>query len=233
MVENISHKNLNNKFPKGFRYFHVVAIVFAVSLIIANTVAVKIISLAGLNIPAGILIFPISYIANDILTEVYGFKKARSIIWWSFVMLFVMTLVYYFATIIKPADFWQNQEAFEVVFSVIPRIAIGSLVAFVVGSLLNSIVLSKMKVKMEGKHLWMRTIGSTVIGEGVDSIIFNIIAFWGIFDTASLITIIGSGFLLKTLYEIAATPFTYFIINRLKKLEDIDNYDIDVKYKAF
>lgn len=219
--------------PKGYRYFHVIAILFVASLLIGNTVAVKVITFAGFAIPAGILCFPIAYIVNDVLTEVYGYQKAKSVIWWGFVALAFMTLVYYLATIITPAPFWQEQSSFEKIFSVVPRIALGSLVAFLVGSLLNSMVLSRMKIWSKGKHLWMRTIGSTIVGEAADSVIFNLIAFGGIFGTKDLITIMISGFVLKTLYEIVATPLTYLVVGYLKKAEQEDKYDHGVNYNPF
>ncbi|MDP2089493.1 MAG: queuosine precursor transporter [Flavobacteriaceae bacterium] len=219
--------------PKGYRFFHIVAMLFVASLLIGNTVAVKVITFAGFAIPAGILCFPIAYIVNDVLTEVYGFQKAKSVIWWGFISLAFMTLVYFLATIIKPAPFWQDQSSFEKIFSVVPRIALGSLIAFLVGSLLNSMVLSRMKIWSKGKHLWMRTIGSTIVGEAADSVIFNLIAFGGIFETKDLITIMISGFVLKTVYEVVATPLTYIVVGYLKKAEQEDKYDYGVNYKPF
>lgn len=216
--------------PKGYRYFHVIAMLLVASLLIGNTVAVKVITFAGFAIPAGILCFPIAYIVNDVLTEVYGFQKAKSVIWWSFVSLAFMTLIYYLATLITPAPFWQEQPSFEKIFSFVPRIALGSLIAFLVGSLLNAMVLSRMKIWSNGKHLWMRTIGSTIVGEAADSVIFNLIAFGGIFATKDLVTIMISGFVLKTLYEVVATPLTYSVVGYLKKVEQEDKYDYGVNY---
>lgn len=219
--------------PKGYRYFHIVAMLFVASLLVANTVAVKIVMIAGFAIPAGILCFPIAYIVNDVLTEVYGYQRAKSTIWWGFICLAFMTIIYYLATIIKSAGFWDNQEAFESIFNLIPRIALGSLIAFLIGSLINSVIMSKMKVKMKGKNLWMRTIGSTILGEGADSIIFNIVAFAGIFAIGDLLTIILSGFLLKTAYEVIATPLTYIVVGYLKKKEEEDKYDVGINYRPF
>lgn len=225
---------MNNEIaPKGYRYFHIVGMLFVASLLIGNTVAVKIITFAGFTIPAGILCFPIAYIVNDVLTEVYGYKKAKSVIWWGFISLAFMTLIYFLATHLKPANFWEHQLAFEKIFSFVPRIALASLIAFVVGSLLNAFVLSKMKVLMKGKKLWARTITSTIIGEGADSVIFSIVAFAGIFGAADLIVMMFSGFLLKTLYEILATPFTYLVVGFLKEKEEIDTYDEKSVYKLF
>jgi hypothetical protein len=219
--------------PKGYRYFHIVSMLFVASLLVGNTVAAKIITFLGFSIPAGILCFPIAYIVNDVLTEVYGYRKAKSVIWWGFICLAFMTLVYYLSTIITPAPFWKDQLAYEKIFSIVPRIALGSLIAFLVGSFLNSIVLSKMKILTNGKYLWTRTIGSTIIGEGADSIIFNLVAFAGIFGVRDLVVIMVSGFLLKTLYETIATPLTYLVVGYLKKAEQEDRYDIGENYNPF
>jgi uncharacterized integral membrane protein (TIGR00697 family) len=216
--------------PKGYRYFHIVSMLFVTSLLVANTVSVKIITFAGFQIPAGILCFPIAYIINDVLTEVYGYKKAKMVIWWGFIALTFMSIIYYLSTIIKPATFWKGQTAFEKVFTIVPRVALGSLIAFLLGSLLNSCILSQMKVWMDGEKLWMRTIGSTILGEGLDSIIFNMIAFMGIVPFWDLMTLVWSGFLLKTLYEIVATPLTCIVVEFLKKKEDENKYDVEISY---
>ncbi|MEI6575117.1 MAG: queuosine precursor transporter [Bacteroidota bacterium] len=225
--------NQKSGIPKGYRYFHIISMLFVSSLLVGNTVAVKIITFLGFSIPAGILCFPLAYIVNDVLTEVYGYKKTKGVIWWGFICLGFMTLVYYLSTIITPAPFWKDQQAYLNIFNVVPRIALGSLVAFLVGSFLNSIVLSKMKIFTKGKYLWTRTIGSTIIGEGADSIIFNLIAFAGIFKIQDLAIIMFSGFLLKTLYETVATPLTYLVVGYLKRIEQEDKYDIGENYNPF
>jgi uncharacterized integral membrane protein (TIGR00697 family) len=206
---------------------------FVASLIIANTVAVKIISIGSLTIPAGILCFPLAYIINDVLVEVYGFERTKKVIWWGFIALAFMSIVYYLSNILPAAPFWDGQDAFDRLFSFIPRIGIASFVAYLIGTFLNSMVMSKLKKRMNGKHLWVRTIGSTIIGEGVDSVVFNMIAFYGVFPDANLWAIIGTGFALKVLYEIIATPLTYFVIARVKKLESEDKYDHGVSYNPF
>ncbi len=219
--------------PKGYRLFHCVAMLFVASLLIANTIAVKVVMLGGFILPAGIIIFPLSYILNDCLTEVYGYEKTRSVIWWAFICLAVMAISYYVAVLLSPAPFWKEQESFQKLFGFVPRIVIASFIAFLIGSFLNSIVLSKIKIKTKGKFLWIRTIGSTIVGEGADSLIFNFIAFIGIFPLADVFTIALSGFLLKTLYEIFATPFTYFVVAKLKKIENEDKFDVGVNYNPF
>lgn len=228
--------NLNSKkmiSPQGYRLFHAVSMLFVASLLIGNTLAVKIIQFGGFTLPAGILCFPIAYIVNDCLTEVYGYEKTRSVIWWGFVCLALMSFFYYCATLLTPAPFWTEQEAFGKLFGFAPRIGFASFVAFLIGSFLNSFVLSKMKIKTKGKHLWTRTIGSTIIGEGADSIIFNLVAFLGVFAFTDVLVIALSGFVLKTLYEIVMTPFTYLAINWLKRKENEDKYDLGADYNPF
>ncbi len=178
------------KNPQGFRYFHIVAMLFVASLLIGNTLAVKVIQLWGFTLPAGILCFPVAYIVNDCLTEIYGYEKTRSVIWWGFICLAFMSLLYYLATLLTPAPFWKDQESFTRLFGLVPRIAIASFIAFLVGSFLNSYVMSIMKIKTKGKYLWTRTIGSTIVGEGADSLIFNCIAFLGVFKFGDVNNII-------------------------------------------
>lgn len=219
--------------PKGYRLFNAVAMLFVTMLLISNTIAVKIVEIGGFILPAGILCFPIAYIINDLLVEVYGFERTRGVIWLGFGCLAVMSLLYYLATELPSAAFWDGQPAFEKLFGVVPRIAIASFVAFIVGSFLNASIMSLMKVKMKGKHLWMRTIGSTIIGEGTDSIVFNFVAFYGIFELNNLLYIAFSGFVLKTLYEAVATPATYAAVRVLKRIEGEDKYDIGISYNPF
>lgn len=221
------------KAPSGYRYFHGVAMLFIASLLIGNTLAVKIIQVGNFTLPAGILCFPVAYIVNDCLTEVYGYEKTRSVIWWGFFCLALMSLLYYIATLLQPAPFWTDQPAFERLFGFAPRIAIASFIAFLVGSFLNSWVMSSMKVKTKGKRLWTRTIGSTIVGEGADSLIFNCVAFLGIFQFADVMQIALSGFVLKTLYEIVMTPLTYAAVGWLKRKESEDKYDIGINYNPF
>lgn len=204
---------------RRFKYLELIAVLYVASLLIADTIAVKVIMIFEFAIPAGILCFPISYIINDVLTEVYGFKNAKRIIIYGFICLGLMVLLYSISSALEPAPFWKHQEAFTTIFSFVPRIALGSLIAYLIGSLLNSYFMVVIKNITNGKFLWIRTIGSTIIGEGVDSIIFNSIAFAGIFAFGDLITIILTGWIMKTLYEVLATPFTYLVVNKLKRIE--------------
>ena len=220
------------KDPAGFRAYHIIAMLFVALLIISNIVAAKLITFFNFVLPAGILTFPLAYVINDVLTEVYGYEKARSTIWTGFVCLAILSITTYIAVALPFPPFWHTQKEFETTLGLVPRIAIASLCAYVVGSLLNSYVMSRMKVLTEGRHLWTRTIGSTIVGEGADSVIFNLVAFLGVFQLTDLGLIMLSGFTLKVAYEIIATPLTYAVVAWLKRYEEEDKFDIDIKYKV-
>ena len=220
--------------PPGLRYYHAVAMIFVATLLISNTIAVKVITLWGFTLPAGIITFPIAYLAGDILTEVYGFKKTRSLIWWGFFCLGGMSLFYWLATLLTPAPFWtEDNPAFVKFFGFVPRIALASLIAYVIGEFLNSMVLSKLKIKTQGRHFWLRAIGSTIVGQSADSFVFNFIAFGGVFPMATVAYIAFSGFVLKTLYEVVALPVTYMVMPWLKRAEGVDTYDRGITYSLF
>lgn len=219
--------------PAGYRVFHGLAMLFVATMLVSNTVAVKIIDLGGLQMPAGIICFPIAYIFNDVFVEVYGYEKTRSVIWFGFACLAFMAGMYFLATLLPPAPIWQDEEAFGRLFGMTPRIAMASFVGYLVGSFLNAFVMSRMKVLTHGRHLWSRIIGSTIVGEAGDSILFNIVAFSGIFDFRQILFLGCSSFLLKTLYEVVATPLTYLVANWLKRVEMTDKYDHGVSYNPF
>lgn len=215
------------------KYFLYIAIAFVALLMISNTVAVKLIGIGPFVFTGAIFIFPLTYIFGDILTEVYGYRATRKIIWSAFGALIVMSLAYLFVQWLPAASFWGGQEAYATILGFVPRIVAGSIIAFFIGEFCNSFVLSRMKVWMNGKHLWMRTIGSTIVGEGVDTIVFVLIAFYGTLPLAALFTIIWSGYLFKVGYEVIATPITYLIVGWLKKTEGIDVYDRGINYNPF
>lgn len=215
------------------KYFLYIAILFVTVLMISNTVAVKLVQIGPFVFAGAIFIFPITYIFGDILTEVYGYKASRKIIWAGFFSIILMTLGYLLVQVLPSPAFWTNQGAYEAILGAVPRIVLGSIVAYFVGEFCNSYVLSRMKVWMNGKKLYMRTIGSTVVGEGVDSVIFGVIAFAGTMPVTALLTVIFSGYLFKVLYEVLATPLTYLIVNKLKKAEGIDVYDKGISYNPF
>jgi len=219
--------------PIGFRHFHAVAMIFVTSLTIADTIAVKIISVGPFTLPAAIIVFPISYIFSDILTECYGYEKTRTVIWWGFFCLAGMSLMYWIATLLPPAPFWTDQEPFRRLFGLVPRIAMSSFVAYLVGEFLNSMVMSRIKVLMSGRHLWFRAVASTVVGQGADSAVFYTAAFAGIYPALTLLKIGVSAFVLKCAYEVIALPLTYVIVHWLKKAEGVDVYDNNVNYTPF
>ena len=215
------------------KYFIYIAIIFVVILMISNTVGTKIIQLGSLSLAGAIFIFPISYIFGDILTEVYGYKASRKIIWAGFASIIFMSVCYWFVKVLPAAPFWQNQDAYNVILGGVPRIVLASITAYFLGEFSNSFVISRMKVWMEGRHLWMRTVGSTVVGEGVDSVVFGVVAFSGLIPGSALVSVIFSGYLVKVLIEVAFTPLTYLIVNKLKKAEGIDDYDREIRYNPF
>lgn len=216
----------------GHRLFFACAMVFVASLVIANTIAVKIVSVGELAVAGGILVFPLSYIFGDVLTEVYGYRQTKKVIWLGFVCLALMSAFYYSATLLKPAPFFQNEAAFDSIFVQVPRIVAASLAGYLVGSFLNSIVLSKLKVLTGGRFLWMRTIASTIVGELGDSFLFAFVAFGGVYAMHEVQLIAITGFALKTAYEVAATPVTYIIVSFLKRVEGVDAVDRGERYSV-
>ena len=217
----------------GERYslaFVVVVAVFVTCLVVANVTAVKLVGVFGLVLDAGTLIFPLSYIFGDILTEVYGFRAARRVIWLAFLCNLLAVGVISLAGALPPATIWEGQEAYETILGYAPRLLAASFVAYLVGSLANSYVLAKLKVATEGRHLWARTIGSTIVGQGLDSAIFVSLAFVGTIPAGAIIPIILTQWVLKSAYEALATPFTYLIVNRLKRREGVDVYDRDTSF---
>ncbi len=211
-------------------WFVLVVAVFITCLLTANIISVKLVSLWELVVPAGVIIFPISYICGDVLTEVYGFRRARSVIWLGFFcnLLAVAGIV---ATQVLPgANFWDAQAAYERVLGFTPRLLTASFCAYLVGEFANSFVLAKMKLLTQGRMLWARTIGSTVIGQGLDSLIFLVVAFAGILPVTALATAIITQWLVKVAYEVLATPLTYVAVNFLKRREGIDVYDRNTSF---
>lgn len=215
------------------KYFLYIAILFVAVLMISNTVAVKLIQIGPFSLAGAIFVFPISYIFGDVLTEVYGYKASRKIIWAGFAALVFMSFWYWAVQLLPAAPFWPNQKAYESILGLVPRVVLGSITGYFAGEFSNSYILSKMKIWTNGKYLWTRTIGSTIVGEGIDSVLFAVIAFTGLFSGSALVSIILSGYFIKVAYEVVATPFTYMIVNKLKKAEGIDVYDRGIDYNPF
>jgi len=211
-------------------WFLLIVAVFVTCLISANIVAVKLVDVAGLIVPAGIIIFPISYIVGDVLTEVYGFRRARRVIWLGFFCNLVAVIGIVIAQKLPGASFWDAQAAYDRILGYTPRLLLASFVAFLVGEFANSYVLSRMKVATQGRWLWTRTIASTIVGEGLDSVIFIFIAFWGTSPSDALLSAMLTQWVFKTLYETAATPVTYVVINFIKRKEGVDTYDRNISF---
>lgn len=208
-------------------------ILFTSCLLISNIVSVKLIQLGPWTVTAGIILFPISYIVNDIISEIWGFKKARFIIWCGFLMNLMAILVYSASIAMPPAGFWQGQEGFASVLQNTPRLAVSSLIAYLTGSFVNSMIMSKMKIRSRGKNFSLRAILSTLLGESCDSILFITIAFAGSVPGNILIQMIMLQIILKTLYEILVLPLTIWIVNYIRKYEQEDVYDEGVSYNPF
>jgi len=207
------------------RYSDIVAVVFVTALLVSNLAAQKLFQLGPAIFSAGILVFPISYIFGDVLTEVYGFSRARRVIYAGVLANLFMALVLWLAILLPPAPGWNLQTEFAAVHSLVPRIVIASVVAYVAGEISNSVVLSRLKIKTGGKYLWIRTISSTVVGQFVDTMLFVLVAFWGVFPMPLLVASIISGWLFKVIYEVMATPLTYIVVNKLKRLEGVEHFD--------
>ena len=209
----------------SFKLYDLTLGLFIAVLIISNIVSTKIIEIGPFTFDGGTLLFPIVYIFGDVITEVYGFKGSRRIIWTGFFALALMSAIIWIVGLIPPAQGWNLQEAYKNILMTAPRIAIASMIAFWFGEFINSYVLAKMKVWTKGSHLWTRTIGSTIFGELIDTLLFCTIAFVGVLPNELLISIIISNYIFKVLYEILATPLTYAVIRYYKKTEEIDVYD--------
>jgi len=206
-------------------WFVAVTALFITSLLTANIIAVKLVTIWGFILPAGVVIFPISYIFGDILTEVYGYKLTRSVIWLGFFCNLLAVIAISLAIWLPPAEFWPDQVAFETILGYTPRLLAASFVAYLIGEFVNSYILARLKVKTKGRWLWARTISSTIVGQGLDSVVFILIAFVGVFPMAGLANAIITQWLFKSGYEILATPLTYGIVNTLKRIEGVDTYD--------
>jgi queuosine precursor transporter len=209
----------------------IITAVFITCLITANIIAVKVISLGPFILPAAIFVFPISYIFGDVLTEVYGYRTARKVIWLGFICNLVFVFFAWIGQILPPASFWGDQQAYVSILGLAPRILAASFCGYLVGEFVNSYVLSRMKILTKGRWLWSRTIGSTIIGQALDTSLFITIAYVG--TGATVPTMILHHWVSKVSIEIIFTPVTYVIVNWLKRKEGIDTYDHQTKYNPF
>ena len=206
------------------------AALFVTCLLTANTIASKLIVVAGLVLPVAIIIFPVSYILADVLTEVWGYGAARRVIWLGFACNALMVLTIALGGAIPPAPFWKGQAAYTEIFGQTPRILSASFLAYLAGEFANAYVLAKVKIWTGGRWLWVRTIGSTVVGEGLDSIVFIGLAFVGVVPAGALIGIMAGQWAVKVLYEAAATPLTYALVGWLKSREQVDTFDYQTDF---
>jgi queuosine precursor transporter len=218
---------------KNYKYLGAVSVFFVSILLISNVASTKIVDLKWFVFDGGTLLFPLSYIFGDILTEVYGYRKAKHVIWLGFGMASLMAIVFMVVGALPPASDWGNQEAYYAILGLTPRLVFASLIAYFCGSFSNSFILAKMKIWTEGKMLWTRTIGSTLVGELLDSAIFIMIAFYGILPGSLLVTLIISNYLFKSAVEIAFTPLTYKVVKFLKRKEGEDYYDKNTNFNPF
>ncbi len=216
-----------------FRYLDALTTAFVVVLLVSNLLAQKVVQLGHFSTSGAVILFPITYIFGDVFTEVYGYAASRRAIWLGF---FGTALLYAVSSIViaLPADpEWHNQAAFVTVFGILPRILVASLIAFWAGEFANSYTMAKLKIRTRGKMLWTRTVGSTVVGQAVDTTLVIMLTFAGRVSTSKLLTMIMTGYVLKVAYEVIATPFTYLVVNGLKRAEHVDTFDAHTDFNPF
>jgi uncharacterized integral membrane protein (TIGR00697 family) len=215
-----------------YKYLDSFITLFVVILVISNLIAPKFLAIGPLRVSAAQILFPITYIFGDIFTEVYGYSASRRAIWYGFFASFVLVAISYAAVIIPPAPEFKNQAAFETIFRPVGRIVAASLIAYWCGEFANSFTLAKLKLLTRGRYLWTRTVGSTVVGQAVDTTIVMVIVFYGS-PWRVILNLMISGYLIKVLYEVLMTPVTYWIVNRLKRLEGVDYFDYGTNFNPF
>ncbi len=221
---------------RSYRYLDLITVSFVVVLLLSNIVAVKpvrILDFLRLDLDSGTLLFPISYIFGDVLVEVYGYARSRRVIWMGFGFNLLAALLFWVIVMLPPSPEWKMQDAFAMILGQTPRVVAGSLIAFWCGEFVNSYVMAKMKIWTGGQFLWTRTIGSTMVGQAVDTVLFQTIAFAGVWDTGLLLRVIVWNYTAKVLYEALATPLTYAVVGFLKKAEQEDYYDYDTDFNPF
>lgn len=210
-----------------------IAVIYITCLILSNLIAGKMWAVTGsITLPAAVILFPVTYIFGDVFTEVYGFKNARTIIWLGFGCSFFAVLIYLITIALPHPDFWTNQDAYAVVMGTTPRVAAASFIGYLFGEFSNSMIMSKLKIATKGRKLWVRTILSTLVGEGFDSVIFITVSFWGTMDNSTVLQMILFQYMFKVCYEIVFTPVTYAVVNWLKRKEGFDTFDYNVRYNV-
>jgi uncharacterized integral membrane protein (TIGR00697 family) len=226
--------NTTDKFQgREPKYYDIFTGLFVAVLLISEITSTKIVSLGFIQTAGAAVLFPISYIFSDILTEVYGYARARRVMWIGFASLALMALVLLVVEYLPAAPSWHGQAAYEAILGFVPRITLASVLAYWAGGFANDFVLAKMKLLTKGKYLWTRTVGSTVVGQAVDTFLFIGIAFYGVLPNAVIVQIILSFYLFKCAYEVLATPLTYLVVNKLKKSEGLDVFDYHTNFSPF
>lgn len=232
-VASVKKTALLHDYPQNFKYYDLLVSAFVAVLLISNLVAPKFIAWGPFLFSGAQLLFPITYIFGDIFTEVYGYAGSRRAIWNGFLASLLLTFISTVIVALPPAPDWKNQAAYETVLGSMPRIVVASLIAYWAGEFANSFVMARMKVLTEGKHLWMRTIGSTAVGQAVDTILVIGIIFAGNVSLSTMATLMVSGYTGKVIYEALATPLTYAVVNWLKRVEGVDIMDRDTDFNPF
>jgi queuosine precursor transporter len=228
-----SNQNKQSYIPGSYRYFDLITGLFVAVLLISNIASSKIVEIWKFTFDGGTILFPLSYIFGDILTEVYGYKKGRRVIWIGFFCALLMSFTLGLIGLIRPAGGWEYQEAYMAILGQTPRIVTASLIAYFAGEFSNSYVLAKMKILTRGKWLFTRTIGSTIVGEGIDTVIFVVIAFLGVYSNRMVLLIIISNYIFKVSLEAILTPVTYKIVGFLKRAEGVDYFDYGTNFNPF
>jgi uncharacterized integral membrane protein (TIGR00697 family) len=233
-MKEISKPIPNHEKPsRQLKYFTLLIVLNVTFQLISDATASKIVLLFGFGVSVTVLYFPFTYIISDVLTEVYGYSKARRVLYYTILASVLAGLFYQLAIIVPPAPFFKEQEAYQTVFAAVPRVLIGGWIAVFGGDISNNYILARLKVLTRGKYLWFRTISSTIVGQLVNTALFYTIALSGVMPANELIRGIAGGWIMKSIVEAVMTPFTYIIVNMLKKSEDIDYYDINTDFNPF
>ncbi len=218
---------------KPYKHLDSITALFVAVLLISNITSTKILDLGLFTFDGGTLLFPLSYIFGDILTEVYGYGRSRKVIWLGFASALLMSLTLILVGALPPADDWPYQAAYQQILGLAPRIVLASLLAYFAGEFSNALILAKLKIATQGRWLWTRTIGSTLVGQAVDTAIFVLVAFTGIVPSSLLLTLIASNYVFKCAIEIVFTPMTYWLTGWLKQQEQEDFYDVETNFNPF
>ncbi|MEO0800785.1 MAG: queuosine precursor transporter [Cyanobacteria bacterium J06642_2] len=218
---------------RAFKHLDTITALFVAVLLISNVTSTKLLDLGAFTFDGGTILFPLSYIFGDILTEVYGYNRSRKVIWLGFISALLMSVTFIAVGALPPAADWPHQESYQAILGLTPRIVVASLIAFFAGEFSNSFTLARLKVMTQGRLLWVRTIGSTLVGQLIDTLLFVAIAFAGLFPNDVIVAIVISNYVFKCGVEALFTPFTYWISSWLKQQEQVDHYDIGTNFNPF